>query len=420
MNVNVLTRTPPPTLADFDGFSLMHAAVPTCVPISSCLPNAFQPKLDDGMALSRLYPVTTKNQTNFPGKRLFFENTIRIHGSVLFGDSSGHAGQPIQGINVVARWIDPATGKPSRRFAASSVSGFLFRRNYEGTASDLNFSSAGRPVKRSESNDTALEGFFDLAGLPIPDGSSSAQYELSVETLDPYWSRTVSPYVGRQTQQSGSAAPLIVSASIGSDVQQDIFVGETASPKRKNFQPTYPNALPGVLVLPPRYRSGFPAVYGYHGQILSGNSVVPSRASAAGGTALAIRGSGLTAGTTVVIGQSAALVMSISAGRLLVSAPPMRDGVQDISLYDPADGSASTMPGALTYGAGPSDTIHLIPGSNPPTPIGGQASAPVTVRVLAADGSTPVSGASVFFHVVAGGVARRLWRLTILHRPQRP
>jgi hypothetical protein len=58
-------------------------------------------QLDDQMALSRLCPVTIQNQTKSRGKKLFFENTIRIHGSVFFGDASGHAGQPVQGINVV-------------------------------------------------------------------------------------------------------------------------------------------------------------------------------------------------------------------------------------------------------------------------------------------------------------------------------
>jgi hypothetical protein len=44
VNVNVLTRIPPPTLENFDGFSVMHVAdIPSCSPISSCLPNAIQP-----------------------------------------------------------------------------------------------------------------------------------------------------------------------------------------------------------------------------------------------------------------------------------------------------------------------------------------------------------------------------------------
>ena len=55
------------------------------------------------------------------------------------------------------------------------------------------------------------------------------------------------------------------------------------------------------------------------------------------------------------------------------------------------------MTNALTFGAGPDDTIKLIEGSNPATPVGGQAPHPIRVQVLAPDGTTPVSGASVFF-----------------------
>ena len=55
------------------------------------------------------------------------------------------------------------------------------------------------------------------------------------------------------------------------------------------------------------------------------------------------------------------------------------------------------MTNALTYGAGPNDIIKLVQGSNPATPVGGQAPNPIQVQVLTADGTTPVSGASVFF-----------------------
>ena len=110
VNVNVLTRQPSPGPADYSGFPLMHAVdIPSCVPISLCYPNASQPKIDDVAALSRLYPVTVQNLSDFPGKHLFFENTIRIHGSVYFADAAGQAAQPMQGVNVVARWVDPTT-----------------------------------------------------------------------------------------------------------------------------------------------------------------------------------------------------------------------------------------------------------------------------------------------------------------------
>src|SRR5262249_17411254 len=129
VNLNVVTWKPLPTQEDLAGFPVMHAADHTnCIPISICYPNEDVPKMDDQAALSRLYPVTSQNVGNFPGKQLFLENTIRLHGSVRFVDAGGLAGQPMQGVNVVARWIDPATGQPSRTWAAAAVSGFLFSR----------------------------------------------------------------------------------------------------------------------------------------------------------------------------------------------------------------------------------------------------------------------------------------------------
>ncbi len=51
----------------------------------------------------------------------------------------------------------------------------------------------------------------------------------------------------------------------------------------------------------------------------------------------------------------------------------------------------------MTVGAGPSDLIKLVSGTNPATPVGGQTPSPFTVMVVAADGVTPVVGASVQF-----------------------
>src|SRR4029077_19986445 len=115
--------------------------------ISICYPNADQPKMDDQAALSRLYPVTSQNQQNFPGKQLFSANTIRIHGSAYFVDGSGQPAQPMQGVNVVARWVDPKTNQPSGVYVAASVSGFLFRGNAGNPASGFN-DSTGQPFTR--------------------------------------------------------------------------------------------------------------------------------------------------------------------------------------------------------------------------------------------------------------------------------
>ncbi len=89
-NLNVLTRNPPPTDADFTEFPLMHFADPiSCVPISACYPNAAVPAMDDTTALTRLYPATANPQT-----------TGKIYGSVYFTDASGNALQPMQGVNM--------------------------------------------------------------------------------------------------------------------------------------------------------------------------------------------------------------------------------------------------------------------------------------------------------------------------------
>jgi hypothetical protein len=69
--------------------------------------------------------------------------------------------------NVVARWIDPDSNQPSGAYAAASVSVFLFAGNVETTVT-----GAGQPFNRYGSNQSTLEGFFDLAGLQIPNGGS--------------------------------------------------------------------------------------------------------------------------------------------------------------------------------------------------------------------------------------------------------
>src|SRR5437660_12340131 len=80
----------------------------------------------------------------------------------------------MQGVNVVARWIDPASGQPSGASVATSVSGFLFHGNAGNPATGFT-DSTGQRFDRFGSDDPAIEGFFDLAGLEIPNGTSSAQ-----------------------------------------------------------------------------------------------------------------------------------------------------------------------------------------------------------------------------------------------------
>jgi hypothetical protein len=211
LNLNVITGNPTPTSDDFAGFPVMHYTDPVnCIPITACYANPYQLSADDIAALSRLYPVEPRPPS-----------TIRIYGSVYFSNHLGGEGQPMQGVNVFARWIDPSTNLPSHRYAASSVSGFLFTGNAGNPITGWT-DPLGNAYSEFGSSNQTLEGFFDLGGLPIPNGANSAQYQLSVEALYPAWSAGVSPYDDSQVAPSGTFAPITVTVSAGGEFEQDI------------------------------------------------------------------------------------------------------------------------------------------------------------------------------------------------------
>jgi hypothetical protein len=228
LNWQVKGNTPVLTPTDYLGLPLMHPADPiSCVPITACDPAADQLRMDDRAAVSRLYPVTPQNQSNYPGKHPFAVNTARVSGSVRFVDAHGNPAQPMQGVNMVARWIDPASNMPSRQWAASSVSGVLFRGN-AGNAVTGYSDPTGQPWDRFGSDDQAVEGFFDLAGLEFPDGRNTAQYEISVEALDPLWSQAVGPYGPWQVQPAGTWQPVRITVNRGDDVRFDVVMTGSA------------------------------------------------------------------------------------------------------------------------------------------------------------------------------------------------
>jgi hypothetical protein len=237
VNDNVLTNNPPPTQDDYAGFPVMHSIdPPNCIPITLCYPNPYQPKMDDQMSISQLYPVTSANQGQFPGQQIFSATTARIYGTVWF-TNSGQTAQAMQGVNVVARWIDPSTGLPSGQYAATSVSGFFFVGDAGNIVTGYNDSS-GLPFNRYGSNDTTLEGFFDLTGLQIPNGGTSAQYQLTVEAVDPLWSTPVEPYGPWQVLPSGSIQPILVNVTLGGEAQQDVLMLNSALQTTPPFPPT--------------------------------------------------------------------------------------------------------------------------------------------------------------------------------------
>jgi len=62
----------------------------------------------------------------------------------------------MQGVNVMARWVDPTTDLASRAYAAASVSGFMFR-GYAGNPVNGPNDGSGQPFDRFGSDDAAVE-----------------------------------------------------------------------------------------------------------------------------------------------------------------------------------------------------------------------------------------------------------------------
>ncbi len=211
-NLNVQSGNPVPTAGDFAGFPVMHFFdSPDCVPITVCYPNPAVPAMDDVTALARLYPAPGGNP----------QASGRIWGNVYFTDSSGAAAQPMQGVNVVARLM--VAGAPSRQYVVTSVSGFEFVGN-AGNIITGYVGANGLRFDRFGSNDTSLEGFFDFGQLTIPAGQTIAQYQLSVEAVDPNWSWGVEPYGPTQVVPSGTFAPVVVTVTSGANVERDILM----------------------------------------------------------------------------------------------------------------------------------------------------------------------------------------------------
>ena len=484
MNLNVITRNPPPTSADYAGFPVMHYLDPvSCVPITVCYANPYQLAPDDVAALSRLYPPSPPSAT-----------TTRIYGSVYFVNALGSAAEPMQGVNVVARWIDPSTGQPSDQYGASSVSGFLFTGNAGNPITGL-ADPLGNPYSEFGSSNQTLEGFFDLGGLPIPNGANSAQYQLAIAALDPLWSAGVCPYDTSQVAPSGIFETMVVAVAAGGDVQQDILMSgsaqpvpllattetwsapapivspgdwvgslsgygdvgyftitaqanrtlsvavtaldETGVPSESKAAPVVgmwtvgdpPGTAPPALTTVPFNSDTFGMSrldaqisvsnsfiigiadlrgdgrpdYHYHAHVLYGDSANPPRVPVMGGPVV-LQGTGFAPGLTVTVGAASAPLLATNASQMLTAISGQSDGPQTVTITDPVSGAFSIMTDVLTFGAASTDSLVLLLGVNPPTPVGTQATNPVMVRVVASDGITPVNGATVGWTATNGAL----------------
>ncbi|HEU5451909.1 MAG TPA: IPT/TIG domain-containing protein [Terriglobales bacterium] len=243
VNDNVDSGSPEPTPEDYAGFPLMHAQSTLCTVMDGCTPlpgrltaSGYLPAMDDRAALSRLYPVTTPGA----GKVVFRDTTARVRGTVQFASWQGLAGQGMQGVNVVATLLD-ANGNRATSASAAGVSGFRFRGN---AGNPVSGTPLGEAADRWGSADASLQGYFDLSGLELPEGASSARYELRAEPVR--W--PLAPYGALSPAASGSAPAVVIAVSPGSDVVQDFVMPGSLAETRDNREPhsfAEPAAVPG-------------------------------------------------------------------------------------------------------------------------------------------------------------------------------
>jgi hypothetical protein len=173
----------------------------------NCIPNPTVLRMDDVAALNRMYPVTSGNIGNFSGKVLTAQNTVSIQGTISF-----RTGQGMQGVNVVARPLD-AVGNPLYQYTVTFVSGSYFGGNH-GNAVTGWVDAQGNRLDRFGSDDATLAGYFDLSGVPLPPGMSSAAWQVSFEAVNPLYINSVSvgPYLQGSPAPSGTLAMRQVAA----------------------------------------------------------------------------------------------------------------------------------------------------------------------------------------------------------------
>lgn len=209
-----------------DGWPVMQPISGLCGPLGGeCIPNPGVLRYDDIAALNRIYPITAQNLSVFPGKVITEATTVSIRGTVSFRTGGG-----IQGINVVARPLD-ANGNPLYQYTVSAVSGALFagkRGNPVTGFADVN----GVPYTRWGSDDANLQGYFDLSGIPMPPGMTTANYRITFEPIDPLYvlSNTVGPYSDGQVEPSGTLAPInLQNLGAGSTQTLNVTVADSAT-----------------------------------------------------------------------------------------------------------------------------------------------------------------------------------------------
>ncbi len=165
----------------------------------NCIPDPAVLSYDDIAAMNRIYPITAANLASFPGKQLTTANTVSIRGTVSF-----RTGYGMQGVNVVARPLD-ANGNPLYQYTVTAVTGAYFNGNHGNAITGWDDAN-GNPLTMWGSNDAAMQGYFDLSGIPLPPGATTASYQVTFEAIDPLYilENSVGPYNQGQVAPSGT------------------------------------------------------------------------------------------------------------------------------------------------------------------------------------------------------------------------
>ena len=208
------------------GWPIMHPVEYVCsINGIPCTPNGMTLRYDDIAAVNRVYPVMAANQSAFPGKKLTAAATISVKGTVHFKN-----GQGMQGVNVVLRPLKQGTDIPDIRYTVTAVSGALFQGAQPNPVNGSN-DSQGNPFNKYGSDDQTLEGWFDLSGVPLPLGTTIADYQLSFEPLNPLYALgfSVGPYTQGQVSPSGTMPVINLNGlTAGTAITEDVVIQDSA------------------------------------------------------------------------------------------------------------------------------------------------------------------------------------------------
>ncbi len=154
----------------------------------------------------------------------------------------------------------------------------------------------------------------------------------------------------------------------------------------------------------------------YQARVFYADTVSPGVISSSGsgsgsGATLTIVGMGFRAGNRVSVNGVAATVTSWTSNTIVATAPTMAGAgatagaAVDVEVLDVGTGATSTVSGALTYSGGAlGNAMVLVSAPLSPAFTGSAATPTFAIRMMKADGVTPLAGEAVVFSAASGTV----------------